>query len=581
MNKKRLFALSILSILLLGGCASTKNNNEEDEDTGSDYDYTDPIIIDDPTDIDIKDITDEFSLETDDGTFEVAENIYTLNSAGTYTLKGKLEGQIVIDAGDDDQVVLELNNTSICYDLDSPIKAINADKVEISAKKNTSNSIIDKRNNKTTDIAEQGEGAVYTKMDLKLKGTGTLVVEGNYNNGIHTTKDLTIQKQVLKVTGYNNALKGNDAVTITSGTIQAYAKTGNGIKTDDSDISSKGNQRGTITFNGGTTYIDSLHDAVDASYDVVIDELDSEVPTAISIKTGTNSSFYNKSSFVADSEKGLKAENNIIINKGTIVIGASDDAIHANYGETLQNGEVGTGNIIINDGLIKIASGDDGIHADNSLTINEGKILVTGAKEGFEGNYININGGHSYIYGSDDGVNCSKKSFNNCAFTMTGGYLDVAVRNGDTDGIDSNGNFTLSGGVIITRGSPGSKGSGMSTGLDVDGTCSMTGGTLIAFNGLEKKPSTGNDIYYAATSGTNSSMGPGGPGRASSATYKFEAGVYTLSGGDLDISFTNDYIYGSFMIYSSILTNNASYTLARNDTKVLSWTQSSKSVTIN
>ena len=375
-------------------------------------------------------------------------------------------------------------------------------------------------------------------------------------------------------------------MTISSGEVQAYAKTGNGIKTEDSDLSSKNKQRGTISITGGTVYVDSLHDALDAAYNVEIDELDSEVPTSISIKTGTNATYYAKSTFKADSEKGLKATNDIIINKGTMVVAASDDALHANYGTTLDNGSKGTGNITINDGLIQVASGDDGLHADNTLTINGGKIVVTGSTEGYEANYININGGYSYIYGTDDGVNCSKKSFSNCAFTMTNGYLDVAVKSGDTDGIDSNGNFTLSGGTIITRGSPGTTGSNMSTGLDVDGTCSMTGGTLIAFNGLEKTPSTNSSVLFAGTTTAGQSGGfpggGGGPGhRATSSSVNLQAGKYTLSGNGLDISFTNDYIYGSFMIYSSSLTTGSSYTLARESTSVLSWTQSSNSVTIS
>lgn len=610
MNKK-LIPLSVLALITLMGCSSTKasssttassstsstssssttSETSSSEHVGSDYDYNDSISVEDMSEIEVSETTDEFSISTDDGEYSQASNIYTITKAGTYSLKGKLEGQILIEAGENDEVVLELNGVTITYGNDSPIKALTGSKLEISAKKNTENSILDTRSTKTADNDEQGEGAISADIDLKFKGTGTLVVTGNYNNAVHTTKDLTIQKLSLKASGYNNAIKGKDSVTITSGIIQAYAKTGNGIKTEDSDISSKGNQRGTIAINGGTVYVDSLHDAIDASYNIEINETDDEVATNISVKTGTNCSYYNKSSFKADSEKGLKALNSIVINKGTIVISASDDAIHANYGETLENGSKGLGNLTINDGLIQVASGDDGLHADNTLTINGGKIVVTGATEGFEANYINITGGYSYIYGTDDGVNCSKKSFNNCAFTMSGGYLDVAVRSGDTDGIDSNGSFTLSGGTIVTRGSPGTTASGMSTGLDVDGTVSMTGGNLIAFNGLESSPSTSSTIHYAGTSGANSSGGQGGPGgqgvpggnhlNAVAASTSLSAGNYTLKGDGIDVSFTNDYIYGSFQIYSANLATGSTYTLARNGTTVYSWNQNSTSVTIS
>ena len=600
MKKKHFLGLSVLSLLAITGCSLTNGNTTvEDNDTttidtttDSDYQYNDPIEVEEPEEITVTETTEDASMSTKDGTFTKEGDVYKLTSAGTYVVSGKVEGQILVEAGEDDEVVIELNDASISYNQDSPIKALTAGKVEISAKKDTSNLITDNRNAKTVDTTTLGEGAIYAKTDLKLKGTGTLVVTGNYNNGVHTTKDLTIQKLTLKVTGYNNAIKGNNSVTITSGEVQAYAKTGNGIKTEDSDLSSKGKQRGTISIQGGTVYVDSLHDAIDASYNVEIDEADSEVPTTVSIKTGTNSTYYSKSTFKTDSEKGLKAQNDIVINKGTVAVAASDDAVHANYGDTLDNGSKGTGNITINDGLIQVASGDDGLHADNTLTINGGKIVVTGSTEGYEANYININGGYSYIYGTDDGVNCSKKSFNNCAFTMTDGYLDVAVKNGDTDGIDSNGNVTITGGIIVTRGSPGTNASGMSTGLDVDGTCTMSGGTLIAFNGLEKTPTTSSGVLYAGTSGANSSgQGgfPGGPGgrpgqgggSTTSSSVTLQAGTYVLSGDGLNVSFTNDYTYGSFQVYSSNLTTNSTYTLSRNGTSVLSWTQSSKSVTIS
>ncbi len=594
MSKKRLLTLSILGVLALTACSKLLSNSSSSEDTsssssennGSPYDYNSSISVPDPEDIDVDESTDDFALTTSDGTISQEGNVYTLTAAGTYKATGRLEGQIVVNAGDEDEVVLELTNATIIYDQDSPIKCLKADKVEISAKKDTGNMVTDNRSPKTADSDELGEGAIHSDVDLKIKGAGTLVVIGNYNNGIHSKKDFTMQKAKVKVTGYNNAVKGKDSVTIESGELQAFANNGNGIKTDNSDVSSKGKQRGSITVNGGAIYVNSLHDAIDASYNVEINQAADDVDTTLSIKTGNNSSTYN-SSFVADSEKGLKAANEIIINRGVMAIAAGDDAIHANYGDVLENGEKGLGNITINDGLIQIASGDDGLHADNTLTINNGKVVVAGAVEGFEANYITINGGYSYIYGSDDGVNCARKmdDATSCCLTISGGYLDVAVNNGDTDGIDSNGDLYITGGTVITRGSPGTRLSGMSTGLDVDGICSMSGGTLIAFNGLEKKPTTSGSVIYAGTS-TNEGYrpgpgggGPGGGGTQSNLTLN--AGEYHLTGDGLDVSFINDFVYGGFMIYSSSLILNSSYTLSLGETSVLSWTQSSNSTTIS
>ena len=599
MKKPFICALTAVAFLTIFACSSNNNNgdnsieglsnnsNKQNSAQTSAYDNSGTLFSSIPipsfSTIDEPENRGSFRLITSDGTFTNEGNIYRITSAGTYTLSGVLEGQVIVNAPEDDVVELDLSNVTIEYDQDSPIKIINCDKTEISAKSGTTNLIKDNRAAKTVDDSNVGEGAINAKTDLKLKGSGTLVVVGNYNNGVHTSDDLKIQNLTLQSTAINNALKGNDSVTITSGTINAISTNGQGIKTKNSDVSSKGNQRGTIEIDGGSVFVDSVYDGIDASYNVVIDQLVETVPTAVTVKTGTKSSNYNAFTFDKEaSAKGLKATNEIIINNGTTVVTGSDDAVHANYGDALENGSTGLGNITISGGALSVASGDDGLHADNTLTINDGTVIVTGATEGFEANHLKINGGYSHIYGTDDGVNASKKINQTPTIEITGGVLDVAVSNGDTDGIDSNGSYTQSGGLVISRGSPGS-GSGMSTGLDCDGTASITGGTFIAFNGMEKQPQTASNVLKAATQYSASGgggPGGGGPGGRWATTYSFNPGDYVLSGNDLEITFTNNYQYSGFLIYSSLLTNGGSYTLSTGGTKVLSWTQSSSNVTI-
>ena len=602
MKKKYLIPIVLTSFLFLVACGSqTKKSSEStsgnDTSTGTSINYAtdtsaysyyssisvpEPIIINEPV------ITEAFSLTTSDGEYSQIDNVYLISKAGTYEAKGNLEeGQIIVSAGEDDVVELALKGVSISNSTDSPIKALSGDKIEISAKANTQNVIKDNRSLKAVENENLGEGAINAKIDMKLKGSGTLLVAASYNNGIHTSDDLTIKNLTLHVTAPNNAIKGNDSVTIESGNVYAYSTNGQGIKTKNSDVSSKGNQRGTIEIDGGTVYVDSVYDGLDASYDVLINEADASVPTIITVKTGTKATNYKSSSFDKEaSAKGLKAANNITINGGVIVVSGSDDAVHANYGDTLENGATGQGNITMNGGQLQVASGDDGLHADNTLTVNNGQIIVTGAKEGLEANHIKINGGETHVYGSDDGVNASKKINQTPTVEVTGGLLDVAVSNGDTDGIDSNGNFSQTGGVVISRGSPGSNGSPMSTGLDCDGTASITGGTFIAFNGMEKSPTTGSGVLKAATNGAQSSgFGPGGgrpggPGGRGATTYTFSAGNYLLTGGDFNLAFVNNYNYGSFIIYSSLLSSGTTYTLSCNNSTIISWSQASSDYTI-
>ena len=145
------------------------SESSEPSDESSETPVTDDTVSAGETD-------GEFSVTTADGTVTSSGSVYTIKSAGTYSVQGKLDGQIIVEAGDEDVVEIELNGVTISCSTDSPIKILSADKVEISAKSGTENVINDTRPAKTVDTDTSGEGAIYAKTDLKLKGTGTLVV---------------------------------------------------------------------------------------------------------------------------------------------------------------------------------------------------------------------------------------------------------------------------------------------------------------------------------------------------------------------------------------------------------------------
>ena len=110
MKKTLLFPLSILTILMMAGCSvsgtsiedTTTSTDESSEDVGEAYDYNESVTVTDPSDIEVSETTSEFELSTSDGTFTKSGSVYTITGAGTYSLTGKLTGQILIDAGDDD-----------------------------------------------------------------------------------------------------------------------------------------------------------------------------------------------------------------------------------------------------------------------------------------------------------------------------------------------------------------------------------------------------------------------------------------------------------------------------------------------
>ncbi|MBQ7466790.1 MAG: carbohydrate-binding domain-containing protein [Clostridia bacterium] len=233
------------------------------------------------------------------------------------------------------------------------------------------------------------------------------------------------------------------------------------------------------------------------------------------------------------SAKGIKADNEITISGGTFVISAYDDAIHANNDEELENSETPLGNVTITGGTFTIMTHDDGIHADGTLEITDGEITIgtltnNTVYEGLEGNVINFKGGKAVVIAKDDGVNATSGS-KTPAINVSGGLLDVTVpSSGDVDGIDSNGTYTQTGGVVITRG-PNSE---MSAAIDADSTKVIYGGTLIILGYGSIQRGSGVSLYSMSL---------------------HSSGSKTVNIGGTSYSFTNgNYSYGRTTVYSSV-----------------------------
>lgn len=206
------------------------------------------------------------------GSYEYIEekNTFVLTSAGEYDCYGDLsDGQIRVSAGDEDEVILNLNGCSLSCSFDSPIYIESADQVDLSSKKDTENYIYDLRGADFNDDAS-GSGAIFADSDLKLKGNGSLEIQTAYNNGVHTKKDLEIKNVELSVKAYNNAIKGNDSVAIESGRIVAISTGGDAVKTTSTDFNKKNEQRGSVRISGGEVNLYAMCDGIDASSDVVI-----------------------------------------------------------------------------------------------------------------------------------------------------------------------------------------------------------------------------------------------------------------------------------------------------------------------
>ena len=544
------------------------------EDLSSTY----PVLADES-----REATGEFSIISSDRSAAVTEDgsVYTITGAGIYTVSGKLsEGQIVVNVSESEEVKLVLNGVTITSSTSAPICIISADKVEIEAAKGTYNAVCDNR--ATAGASADYDAAIWSACDLKLTGSGTLVVSASLEGGIKSKDDLKLKNISVEVTAAGNALKGNDSVTAEDSLLVLFSSAGSGIKTSNSKISSKGNQKGTVTILGGQTYITSGGDCVSSAYNVEIgnsaavslisaaaNTADSAAASvsapgssAASVSTSGGPAASTPGSSSADSgtsaAKGIKAGNEILIASGVISVIVADDGIHASA-DNLENGSTGTGNVSIRSGSVAVSCGDDGIHADGAFAIDSGSLVIVKSHEGIEANTVTVNGGSVLVNGEDDGINAFKGA-QTPTITINGGYVEVTSPAGDTDAMDSNGNIQVAGGIVVVK--SGSSAGMMAGSVDVDGEITVTGGTIIAFGGICETPSAGSVNTFIADGNT------------------FGAGDYVLSakdGGEV-ISFTLDADYTSCWVASDKLESGKEYVMTRAGEEVLSWTQTAGTV---
>lgn len=578
MNTKIVLVAVLIAAAVVAGAAIMMMGGHSTSDNGA-IDEADSRISD--TTID----TGEDSSVKNEGSFTVTfvsgtADAWTATSNGSettitfanitedssYSISGTLNGNIVIDAGDFD-FELALEGVTISSSKEVPLCIMGGDNVEISAKKDTTNYIYDNRSAVSDDDIS---ASLYSKCDLKLKGKGKLVIVSQNNNGIHSKDDLEVKNLTLYVTCVDNTLKGNDSVTITSGTLILNATSGDGIKTSNSDVSSKGVQRGTVTINsddGDTSVtIKAYCDGIDAAYDVVIEETENnDVTVDIIAGTGATSSGTSApvgsqtigrngppgwggnpggnswgqggpnsegNSNKADySCKGIKADNSFMIKSGTVTIDSFDDCLHANNDNALENGKNPAGDVFISGGTITLNSKDDAIHADGSLTVSGGTVKITGSYEGLEGDTVTISGGNVSLVSTDDGINSTATS--GTGITVSGGSLYVYAGG---DGLDSNSRTSYAGikfqgGDVIIIST-----NGMNSSIDSEAGYSYSGGNVLAIcpQGMTQEVTRADSWNNEATYKTMS--------LSKGSTVKVTIGSTTVIATTMPVSISNAFV---------------------------------------
>jgi len=211
----------------------------------------------------------------------------------------------------------------------------------------------------------------------------------------------------------------------------------------------------------------------------------------------------------ANFNDGITSKDGFLLKSGQITIDSKDDGIRGkdfliirDVDVTIQSGGDGlksddeSGYVLFEAGKVNISAGDDGIDASKTIRINDTELTINQSVEGIESESIIVNSGIVIINASDDGFNATTgeggEESDGSLLQINGGTVVVNCTTGD--GLDSNGDISISGGKIIVHGPSRNP----EVGMDYNGTCNVTGGFLVVSgtnSNMVQGPSTSSSQY--------------------------------------------------------------------------------------
>ena len=450
------------------------------------------------------------------------------------------------DAVDDDEITYQLSGTATDGSLTmsgsykctvslagvtltnpsgAAINITNSKRIQLSAKKDTENTL--------TDGSGSQKACIYSKGQLQLQGNGTLNVVGNYKHGIKSASYISIKNLTLNITqAVGDGINCEEYFQMKSGTVSISGVGDDGIQCD----------------LGGTTSTGETTDHED------------EDTGNVYIEGGTL-----KVTATATATKCVKCDGSISVTDGTITLNAegaidTSDTSDLSYasgfkadGDFTQSG----GSITI---TVKGASGR-GIGVDGTFTTtasstgtltitNSGALTSSGSTyfataKGIKAGVVAINGGTIDITMSGQASKGIKSDEDDGSgnMTITGGTITITNSGaGGYDGVEKDAkgagclkadkNMTISGGTLTLK-ATGTGGKG----IKADGTLDISGGSLSATTtGSQYKYSSSLTASPKGIKSTGAMTVSGGEIVASSANHE---GIETKS----TLKITNGYVY--------------------------------------
>ncbi|MCH5317834.1 MAG: carbohydrate-binding domain-containing protein [Eubacterium sp.] len=257
------------------GITPITNGDEENgqftaNDLNADWDRSDATKIT---------LTGDGGSVSGDGAYIIDGDVY-IAYAGKYVLSGELSnGSVIVEANAKDKIWILLDNVSLNCNDSAAILVKQAEKVFLTLADGTENTVSSGAEYAKEAVSLGIDGAIYSKDDLTINGSGSLTVSAEYKHGIVCNDDLVAVGGNIEITAAQDGIHANDSarfadvdITISAGddgitvsnddeTAYIYIESGNitipscyeGIESID------------ITIAGGTINITPTDDGINAN----------------------------------------------------------------------------------------------------------------------------------------------------------------------------------------------------------------------------------------------------------------------------------------------------------------------------
>lgn len=412
--------------------------NDEDmftkRDYKTEYDESDVITIN----------LNGTSATASSDSVKISGTTITITEEKTHIISGILtDGMIIVDADESAKLQLVFDGAHITSQNSAALYILEADKVFVTLAEGSKNTLAN--GGEFTAIDDNNiDGAIFSKQDLTLNGSGELVVDSPAGHGIVCKDDLVFTGGSYVVNAASHGLDVNDSVRIAEASLTIESGE-DAIHAEDSDEDTD-----------GFIYISSGNIAINAGDDGIHAE------DSLTIKFGKIDIF--------ESCEGLEAFQ-MDIQGGDIRIVASDDGLNASGGteesDTTEAQE-----------FVPEMNGErpEMPQMDGKMPEMNGERPERGERPEMSGERPEMNGERPQMGGGAPGgfagFGGASSSNSNGSIKISGGILYI---NASGDGIDANGSLEITGGHVTVVGPT----HGDTAILDYDKTGVIIGGTFI------------------------------------------------------------------------------------------------------